>query len=574
MSPWPSRGGWDRAAHARLEGWVALAERGWRLFPIRPGSKVPAISQWSQRATSDPDRLSRFFRAHPTHNAGIACGPSGLVVVDCDVAKPDQPLTRWRDGAAVFDDLAALHGGTPDTWTVATPSGGQHRYYSAPTDRVLGNTSRVLGPLVDTRGDGGQVLAPGSVLPAGGYELLDDTDPAPLPGWLTTRLTPPPPTTPAPVAGVAAGRALSSRHAAYVASAVAAETERVRHAGRGGHNTAVFTAANALGQLVGAGALARAEAEATLTAAAEHICAGPCDCTQREVAASIRSGLDRGTRNPRNLPAGPRTDTRSDARSDAAGGDTVTPRDDTPSISEVAALTARLRTLSSAGRDADPAERAAFVTDKDAEREFDELTERRPLPGEGSGSWVSDGRGSYLWVDEDAFADEAESLTVGEELHADPRVIAAEVTGLDASTADVPGDVARWAPAGEAEQTLTAREAARRLGEEGFTEAEAAAAVTAYFDDIRRDTGAVAHWWGLDSHDLAAITRAERASQDVAATLEDAGAATGFALMPGAIPAPRLDAEEARRDELNRWHAADSAEAGTVDGLDDSAVRS
>ena len=148
---------------------------------------------------------------------------------------------------------------------------------------------------------------------------------------------------------MAAGRALSSRHAAYVASAVAAETERVRHAGRGGHNTAVFTAANALGQLVGAGALDRAEAEATLTAAAEHICAGPCDCTPREVAASIRSGLDRGTRNPRNLPAGPRTDTRSDTRSDTAGGDTVdTPRDDTrdtPSISEVAALTARLRTL-------------------------------------------------------------------------------------------------------------------------------------------------------------------------------------------------------------------------------------
>lgn len=37
-----------------------------------------------------------------------------------------------------------------------------------------------------------------------------------------------------------------------------------------------------------------------------------------------------------------------------------------PSIAEVAALTRRLRELSTAGRDVDPAERAAFLADKDA----------------------------------------------------------------------------------------------------------------------------------------------------------------------------------------------------------------
>ena len=40
--------------------------------------------------------------------------------------------------------------------------------------------------------------------------------------------------------------------------------------------------------------------------------------------------------------------------------------DDTPSIREIAELTARLRRLSAAGRAADPAERAAFLADKDA----------------------------------------------------------------------------------------------------------------------------------------------------------------------------------------------------------------
>jgi hypothetical protein len=39
---------------------------------------------------------------------------------------------------------------------------------------------------------------------------------------------------------------------------------------------------------------------------------------------------------------------------------------DTPSIREIAELTARLRRLSAAGRAADPAERAAFLADKDA----------------------------------------------------------------------------------------------------------------------------------------------------------------------------------------------------------------
>ena len=41
-------------------------------------------------------------------------------------------------------------------------------------------------------------------------------------------------------------------------------------------------------------------------------------------------------------------------------------RDDVPSIREIAELTRRLRELSTAGRDADPAERAAFLDDKNA----------------------------------------------------------------------------------------------------------------------------------------------------------------------------------------------------------------
>jgi hypothetical protein len=88
-----------------------------------------------------------------------------------------------------------------------------------------------------------------------------------------------------------------------VSAVVRAELQRVAQAARGGHNAAVFTAARALGQLVGSGALDHAAAAADLTRAAGHIIAGPCDCTERDIAATIASGLAYGARRPRRLPA-------------------------------------------------------------------------------------------------------------------------------------------------------------------------------------------------------------------------------------------------------------------------------
>lgn len=292
----------DLADRARLAGWLDLAARGWHLFPVHPARKTPAIRRWNDRATTDPDQLARFFTAHPDHNAGIACGPSGLLVIDCDTPKSDTPPTLA--GAEVLAALAAGRGGLPDTWTVATPSGGRHLYFRAPTPPAgaepLGNTGRTLGPMLDTRGAGGQVLAPGSRLPNGGYELIDDSDPVNLPGWVAWRLSVHAPT--AVSAPAERPSTVLGDHDAYVSAIVRAELQRVAQAERGGHNAAVFTAARALGQLVGAKVLDRAGAEHDLTAAAAHIVAGRCDCTARDVTASIRSGLDHGARRPRRLP--------------------------------------------------------------------------------------------------------------------------------------------------------------------------------------------------------------------------------------------------------------------------------
>jgi hypothetical protein len=49
---------------------------------------------------------------------------------------------------------------------VRTPSGGLHLLFAHPGEGT-GTTAGRLGPKIDTRGDGGYVIGPGTVAPAG-----------------------------------------------------------------------------------------------------------------------------------------------------------------------------------------------------------------------------------------------------------------------------------------------------------------------------------------------------------------------------------------------------------------------
>src|SRR5690349_17671032 len=60
--------------------------------------------------------------------------------------------------------------------------------------------------------------------------------------------------------------------------------------------------------------------------------------------------------------------------------------DTTPSIAEIAALTARLRALSNAGPGADPQERARFLADKDAL--LARIAAQEPDPGHTGDPWA------------------------------------------------------------------------------------------------------------------------------------------------------------------------------------------
>ncbi|GAA1779283.1 bifunctional DNA primase/polymerase [Luedemannella helvata] len=309
-----------------LHNALSLAERGWFVFPLRPGDKRPAFPdhsadrctgsdprcrrfgthiRWENRATIDPDRIRRAWTTAP-YNIGIACGVSGLVVVDLDQPKPDQvPPTEWRregiaDGGDVFAAVCE-QAGQPmpiDTYTVTTGRGGTHLYYAAPDDdgHTLSprNTSGTLGWLIDTRAMGGYVVAAGSTVPAGRYEVTHDTAPAPLPGWLAERLRPAPLPPQEPVT-VDIG---TGRRAAYLNAAVTRSVAAIETAPDGTLNRTLYGASVALGQLVAGDALCAAEVEAVLLDAA--IVGGH---PQAGALRTIRSGMRAGANRPRSVAA-------------------------------------------------------------------------------------------------------------------------------------------------------------------------------------------------------------------------------------------------------------------------------
>ena len=277
----------------QLTAALEAAARGWRVFPLTPGRKTPrrAASQWEHKATTDPDRVARWWDRHPTDNVGIATGPSGLVVVDLDTPKPGdhsapEPWRPVTHGVEVFDTIAAGHE-LPATWTVATPTGGWHLYYQAPAGPELRNTAGRLGWKIDTRANGGFVVAAGSVVDGRPYRLHDDTPPAELPVWLLQLLTPPRPT-----ASTRPARLLP-RTRGYVGTALAAEVQRVLDAGPGTRNHTLNAAAWSLARFVAQGVVARHVIEHALQAAGEATGLTPAETT-----ATIRSALDTRTRRP------------------------------------------------------------------------------------------------------------------------------------------------------------------------------------------------------------------------------------------------------------------------------------
>lgn len=131
-------------------------QRDWPVIPLRQGLKTPAIAQGFKAASIDSEQINQWF-AQSTHNIGIATG-QGLLVLDID-------RKGGKDGEQVIQQLAAIYGDLPETLTIRTPTGGEHRYFSYDPSQTVpsrANVYKEYGEGLDIRADGGYVVAPPS----------------------------------------------------------------------------------------------------------------------------------------------------------------------------------------------------------------------------------------------------------------------------------------------------------------------------------------------------------------------------------------------------------------------------
>jgi Bifunctional DNA primase/polymerase, N-terminal len=145
------------AAPCKLDHALDHARRGFDVFPLIPNTKLPAIKDWPNRATQDPAKIRQWWAQWPNANIGICT--TNLLVVDID--------TR-NGGHETFAALSAVQE-FPPTAEARTPSGGRHLFYRLPPHtHVQGGTGK-LGPGVDVKSYGGQVVGAGSTIDGGAY---------------------------------------------------------------------------------------------------------------------------------------------------------------------------------------------------------------------------------------------------------------------------------------------------------------------------------------------------------------------------------------------------------------------
>lgn len=172
---------------ACIDSALALARRGFYVFPLRPGSKEPAVKDWANVATRDEKQLRALFSDDA--NIGIFTGKFNLGDGDAPLAVIDLDRKNGKDGMRELERIAAECGKKlPDTLTVVTPTGGRHLYFL--TGRDIGSKADTLAPGIDTRGAGGYVVAPGSVVEGKSYQFTTHLGAAiaPCPTWLAEKL--------------------------------------------------------------------------------------------------------------------------------------------------------------------------------------------------------------------------------------------------------------------------------------------------------------------------------------------------------------------------------------------------
>ncbi|UXN70920.1 bifunctional DNA primase/polymerase [Devosia neptuniae] len=259
-------------------------------------AKSPLVSNGFRGATLSERVARELWKRYPQAMVGIPTGiKTGVWVLDVDKKTLDDGSVI--DGFEWLDAMQEEHGALPETSIVTTPRGGKH-YYWRYADGVKNRGD--IGRGVDVRGEGGFVIAAGSVM-ADGRAYSDDDPAAPIveaPQWLLDLVMPPEREDFGPSSEYTYR---PGAHEPYVNAAVEAEMNKLANTGQGGRGYQLNASAFSLGQLVGAGALSRGDAEAELFRAAQANGVLAAD-GEPETRRKIKRGLDSGEKEPRRIP--------------------------------------------------------------------------------------------------------------------------------------------------------------------------------------------------------------------------------------------------------------------------------
>lgn len=189
----------------RLKAALSYADKGWLILPVHtvtedgkctcgkddcssPG-KHPVyhkddFPRGARSATSDPEIIKRAWTRSPFANIGIATGKNSFDVLDVDV-------NECENGNETLADFELKHGKLPDTVEQLTGGGGRQIFFQY-TGKMR-NAVR-FAPGLDTRSDGGYIVAPPSLHASGRryeWELSSHPDDVPLaqcPVWLHEKI--------------------------------------------------------------------------------------------------------------------------------------------------------------------------------------------------------------------------------------------------------------------------------------------------------------------------------------------------------------------------------------------------
>ena len=145
---------------------LTYAEKGWPIFPCKPGEKVPLTRNGVLDATTDIGTITRWWTETPDANIGLDVGGAGMMALDYDPGSSKE-------------ELEANVGPIPDTLLRSkTPRGGDHTFFALARGELVAQSSSKLAPHIDVRSFHSYVLLPPSKTKDGSYTWASTGKPA------------------------------------------------------------------------------------------------------------------------------------------------------------------------------------------------------------------------------------------------------------------------------------------------------------------------------------------------------------------------------------------------------------